>query len=266
VVSKNKIDRLDGFAVITGASSGIGLELARRAGEDGAALLLVADRPLDEGVAAAQEAGASEVETLRTDLATEDGVDALIEAIGMRRVDALIANAGHGQGGTFLGTDWRSIKSILDTNVTGTISLIHQVGRRMLEANHGRILVTGSIVGAMPGPFNLIYNSTKAFIDDFVVGLAEELKDSAVTVSSLLPGATDTQFFERADLDAGGMGDAPKADPRKVARDGYQAMLDGETQEVSGFLNKLQFLAAGIIPDEIMAKVHRRMMEPAVEK
>ena len=136
-MSKNKIDRLDGFAVITGASSGIGLELARRAGEDGAALLLVADRPLDEGVAAAQEAGASEVETLRTDLATEDGVDALIEAIGTRRVDALIANAGQGQGGTFLGTDWRSIKSILDTNITGTISLIHQIGRRMLEANHG---------------------------------------------------------------------------------------------------------------------------------
>ncbi|WP_343342827.1 SDR family NAD(P)-dependent oxidoreductase [Sphingomicrobium sp. XHP0239] len=265
-MSKNKIDRLTGFAVITGASSGIGLELARRAGEDGVALLLVADRPLDDGVTAAREGGATEIETLRTDLDTEQGIDELMEAIGSRPVDALIANAGQGQGGKFLETDWPSIKKVLDTNVTGTISLIHRIGRRMLQANHGRILVTGSIVGDMPGPFNLTYNSTKAFIDDFVVGLAEEMRDSDVTVSSLLPGVTDTEFFERADLDGGGMDDAPKADPKKVARNGYQAMLDGETQEVSGFLNKLQFAAAGIIPDELMAKVHRRMMKPAVEK
>ncbi|MEN3973474.1 SDR family NAD(P)-dependent oxidoreductase [Sphingomicrobium sp. XHP0235] len=230
------------------------------------ALLLVADRQLDDGVAAAKEGGASEVETMRTDLATEQGLDDLVEAIGSRRVNALIANAGQGQGGKSLETDWPSLKKVLDTNVTGTISLIHRIGRRMLEANHGRILVTGSIVGEIPGPFNLTYNSTKSFINDFVVGLAEELKGSEVTVSSLLPGAADTHFFERADLDGGGMGDAPKADPRKVARDGYQALLDGETQEVSGFFNKLQFVTARIIPDELMAKIHRRMMEPATKK
>ena len=264
--SKNRIDRLEGFVVVTGAASGIGLELARRAGEDGCAQLLVDMRPLDDGVAAAREGGSSEVETLRADLSTESGVDALIEAIGERKVSALFANAGHGQGGTFLETDWDTIKKVLDTNVTGTISLVHQIGRRMLQANRGRILVTGSIIGNMPGPYNLIYNSTKAFIDEFVVGLAVELDDSDVVISSLLPGATDTEFFARADLDGVGMGDAPKADPAKVARDGYDALLRGDPQEVSGLLNKLQFAAADLIPDELMAKIHERMMRPALNK
>lgn len=265
-MSKNEIDRLSGFAVVTGASSGIGLELAKLAARDGCELLLVADRDLSEGEAAARDCGAVSVETLETDLATADGIRALMDRIGDRRVDALFANAGHGEGHAFLDQEWKDIAHVIHTNVTGTVALIHRVGQRMRAANHGRILVTGSIAGRLPGAFQLVYNSTKSFMDYFCVGLANELKDTAVTVTCLMPGLTDTDFFERADMtdtEAGQQaqeGDA--ADPAKVARDGYEAMLDGDTQIVSGLMNKVQALFADVLPKEVVAQMHRKLAKP----
>ncbi|GAB5349884.1 SDR family NAD(P)-dependent oxidoreductase [Alteriqipengyuania sp. 357] len=261
-MSKNPVKKLSGLCVVTGASSGIGLELAKLAATDGCDLLLVADRDLASAAGAVRECGAASVEYLETDLATESGVDELMNTVGDRPVDVLMANAGQGQGGAFLGHSWSDIKATIDTNITGTISLIHKIGGRMVLREEGRILVTGSIAGSMPGPFNLVYNATKAFIDNFCVGLANELKVTPVVITCLLPGITDTRFFERADMEDTTLGQSKKADPAKVARDGYEALLKGETQEVSGFMNKLQDTFADILPDELVAKMHERLAKP----
>ena len=155
-MSSKKIEKLSGFCVITGASSGIGLELAKLAAADGCDLILAADRDLSEGERAAKAAGAASVETIECDLGTKDGIDALIDKIAGRPVDVLMANAGQGEGGEFLDQDWMAIKRTIDTNITGTVSLIHKIGGTMRAADAGRILVTGSIVDDIPGPFNLV--------------------------------------------------------------------------------------------------------------
>ncbi|MCH2486530.1 MAG: SDR family NAD(P)-dependent oxidoreductase [Erythrobacter sp.] len=264
-MSKNPIDKLSGFGVITGASSGIGLELAILAARDDCDLLLVADRGLDDVASALRDAssGTGTIDILECDLATQSGIEEVIEKIAGRRVDVLMANAGQGEGGAFLDQDWMAIKRTIDTNITGTVSLIHTIGGNMRVADAGRILVTGSIVDDIPGPFNLVYNSTKAFVDDFCTGLSNELKDSNVVISCLLPGLTDTQFFERADMEDTYVGQSDaKADPAKVAKDGYDALLKGETQEVSGLLNKVQHAFADILPDEVLAQLHRLGAKP----
>ncbi|WJY19878.1 SDR family NAD(P)-dependent oxidoreductase [Alteriqipengyuania flavescens] len=262
-MSKNEIDRLSGFAIVTGASSGIGLELAKLAAKDGCSLLLVADRDLAAATDAVRECGAKNVETLEADLATRDGIDSVMARIGDRPVDVLLANAGHGQGGAFLDQDWNDIAHVIDTNIKGAVSLIHKVGQRMRARNAGRILVTGSIAGHLPGAFQLVYNSTKAFIDDFCVGLHNELMETDVVVTCLLPGVTDTQFFKRAGMEdtKAGQSDS-KADPAKVAKDGYDALLEGDTQVVSGFMNKVQTMFADILPDDLVAQMHRRLAKP----
>jgi short-subunit dehydrogenase len=269
-VSKNKIDKLSGLVVITGASSGIGLELAKLAAADGVDLILAADRDLSEAEAAARAAGAASVETIEGDLATREGIQALMQAIADRPVDVLMANAGHGQGKAFLDQQWGEIAHVIHTNITGTVALIHMVGLKMRAANRGRILVTGSIAGHLPGAFQLVYNSTKAFVDDFCVGLANELKETNIVITNLMPGVTDTEFFERADMmdtKAGQQAEEGKgADPAKVAKDGYDALLAGDTQVTSGFMNKVQRVFADILPDTVVAQMHRRLAEPQGHK
>jgi len=265
-MSKNPVEKLSGLVIVTGASSGIGLELAKLAAADGVDLILAADRGLSEAEAAARAAGARSVQTVQGDLATRDGIQALMQAIGDRPVDVLMANAGHGQGGAFLDQEWKEIAHVIHTNITGTVALIHMVGKMMRARDHGRILVTGSIAGHMPGTYQLIYNSTKAFEDDFCTGLAEELKDSNVVVTCLIPGPTDTEFFARADLEDTQVGEGSKADPAKVAKDGYAALLDGDTRITSGFMNKVQKVLGDLLPEEIVAKLHRRMARPHGEK
>jgi short-subunit dehydrogenase len=265
MMAQRSIDALNGFVVVTGASSGIGLELAKLAATDQATLLLVADTDLGEAEAAARSCGSPSVETLQCDLATDAGVEQVIAKIGGRPVAALFANAGHGLGKGFLDQDWEEARHVIDTNVVGTVHLIHAVGRQMRAANEGRILVTGSIAGHMPGSFQLVYNSTKAFIDDFCNGLSNELKETGVTVTCLEPGPTETEFFERADMMDTNAGQGSKADAAKVARDGYKAMLAGDSQIVSGFMNKVQAFFGDILPDGMMAQMHRRMAEPKSE-
>lgn len=265
-MAKSSIDALTGFVVVTGASSGIGLELAKLAAQDGASLLLVADTDLTEGEAAARAAGAIAVETLQVDLATDQGVEQVLAKIGDRAVAALFANAGHGLGKGFLDQDWNEARHVIDTNVVGTVHLIHAVGRKMRDRNEGRILVTGSIAGHIPGTFQLVYNSTKAFIDDFCNGLANELKDTEVVITCLEPGPVDTEFFKRADMLDTNAGQGSKSDPADVAKDGYKALLAGDLQITSGFMNKVQSLFADILPDAVVAQMHRRMAEPKSDK
>lgn len=262
-MSKNPIDKLSGFVVVTGASSGIGLELAKLAANDGCDLLIVADRDLSKAEAALRECGAASVERIEVDLGTRGGIDKLMSKIGKREVDSLIANAGHGLGDAFFLQKWDDIAHVIDTNVKGTVSLVHKIGARMVLREKGRILVTGSIAGDLPGAYQLVYNSTKAFVNDFCVGLANEIKHTPVVISCLMPGVTDTQFFKRAGMEDTTAGEMEgKADPAKVARDGYQALLKGETQEVSGFMNKVQDMFADILPEELVAQMHRRLAQP----
>jgi len=249
------------LAVVTGASSGIGYELARICAENGHDLVIAADRPIEEAAAAFRNLGAAVV-AIEVDLSTQEGVDRLVAAIGGRPVAALLANAGHGLGGAFLTQGFDEYRHVIDTNITGTIYLIQQVARDMVARNEGRILIVGSIAGYMPGSFQAVYNGTKAFIDSFGWALRNELKDTNITVSILMPGATETEFFERAEMEDTKVGTGSKDDAAKVAQDGYDAMMKGEADVVSGWKNKLQTTLANVTPAPILAEMHRKQAEP----
>jgi short-subunit dehydrogenase len=249
------------FAIVTGASSGIGLDLAREAAKRGYDLLIAADRSLDEPAAELRTHGGTVV-AVEADLATRDGVEALYSHVENRRVDALLANAGHGLGKGFLDQDFAEVQHVINTNITGTLDLIQRVARQMRRQMDGKILITGSIAGYMPGTFQAVYNGTKAFIDSFSYALRNELKDTGVTVTCLMPGATETDFFERADMLDTKVAQSKKDDPADVARVGFDAMMRGEGDVVSGWKNKLQSAIANITPAGVLAEQHRKMAEP----
>jgi short-subunit dehydrogenase len=176
------------LALVTGASSGIGLELGRCCAENGFDLVIVADEPQIHDAAKDLRASGAAVEAVEADLATTEGVDRFLAAANGRAVDVLIANAGRGLGGAFLDQKFDRIRRVLDTNVTGTLYLVHKVGREMRERGSGRILITGSIAGFMPGTYQAAYNGSKALLDSFAFALRAELKDSGVTVTCLMTG------------------------------------------------------------------------------
>jgi short-subunit dehydrogenase len=250
------------LAIVTGASSGIGLELARCCVAKGFDLLIAADEPEIEAAAIEFRRQGAKVRAIEVDLSTLEGVDRLVAATEGRRVEYLLANAGRGLGNSFLDENFLQAKLVLDTNVTGTIYLIHQVASQMRARGSGRILITGSVAGFMPGSFQAVYNGTKAFLDSFSTALRNELKDSGVTVSCLMPGPTDTGFFERADMLDTKVGQGKKAAPAEVARIGFEAMLDGEGDVVAGWKNKLQVAIAKVTPASVLAEQHRKMAEP----
>lgn len=255
------------LAVVTGASSGIGYHLARCAVEEGYDLVVAADTPLDEAVMDFKSLGAKDVVAIQCDLATREGVDKLCQALDGREVDVLLANAGHGLAGPFLELDITDIQHVINTNITGTIYLIQQVARGMVARGQGRILITGSIAGFQPGSFHAVYNASKAFIDSFGEALRNELQDTGVSVSVLMPGATDTEFFARAGLQGTYMGDdMKKDDPDRVARAGWDAMMDGEADVVYSVKNKLQVIASKVLPAQAVAAVHRKLAEPGSSK
>lgn len=254
------------LAVVTGASSGIGYELAILCARDGYDLIVAADAAEIRVAAEYFRTLGVGVEEIETDLATREGVDELVRTVGDRDVDVLMANAGHGLGRGFLEQNFEEIRHVIDTNVTGTVYLIHSLGRKMVARGQGRILITGSIAGYIPGTFQAVYNATKAFIDSFSVALRAEIKDSGVTVTCLMPGPTDTDFFERADLTDTKVGQGRKDDPAAVARVGYDAMMQGEADVVSGWRNKLQATLANVTPSTLLAEQHRRMTEPGSGK
>jgi short-subunit dehydrogenase len=256
------LDSMRKFAVVTGASTGIGLELARECAKQNFDLLIAANEAEIESAAEDLRREGGKVEAVNADLATIAGVDQLYARIAGRPVDALLANAGRGLGKAFLDQDFDDIRYVIDTNVTGTVYLINKVGREMRARGKGRTLITGSIAGFMPGSYQAVYNGTKAFLDSFSYALREELKDTDVTVTCLMPGATETDFFRRADMLDTKVGVAEKDDPSKVARDGFNAMMAGKGGVVSGWQNKLQAAAAHVMPAERLAKKHTEIAAP----
>ena len=254
------------LAVVTGASTGIGYHLADIAAQNGYDLVVCADEAAIESAAADFRKHGVQAEAVQADLATIEGVDKLYAALGGRPVDALLANAGRGLGRAFLDQDFAAVRRVIDTNVTGTIYLIQKVGRDMRSRNAGKILITGSIAGFMPGSFQAVYNGTKAFIDSFSFAIRNELKDTKVTVTLLMPGATETEFFERADMMDTKVGTASKDDAAAVAKTGFSAMESGEADVVYGLKNKAQTAMATVTPNTILAEMHRSMAEPGTAK
>ncbi|RZL03430.1 MAG: SDR family NAD(P)-dependent oxidoreductase [Rubrivivax sp.] len=250
------------LALVTGASSGIGFQLARQCAQSGFDLLIAADDPQLEQAAQELAKLGVHVRSVQVDLATRQGVDELHAAAEGRPIDALLANAGRGLGQGFLEQDFDEVCKVLDTNIVGTLYLLQKVAKEMRTRGSGRILITGSIAGFMPGTFQAVYNGSKAFIDSFSWALREELKDSGVTVTCLMPGPTDTNFFERAGLMDTEIGQGKKDDPAEVARIGFEAMMAGEGDVVSGLKNKVQVAMAGVTPSAVLAEQHRKMAEP----
>jgi len=249
------------LAIVTGASSGIGLEIAKLAAKDGYDLIVAADTPFVDAGPALKALG-TDVQQVEGDLATQQGLDQLLDRIADRPVDVLVANAGHGLGHGFLDQAPSEWQHIINTNITGTLLLIQPIVKRMVERGEGRVLITGSIAGHMAGSFQAVYNGSKAFIDSFAAALNEELRDSKVTITCLKPGATETEFFHRAELDDTKVGQAKKDDPADVAKTGWDAMNQGEPAVIYGLKNKMQVAAAGMMTDATTAKIHRAQAEP----
>ncbi|TCM28415.1 SDR family NAD(P)-dependent oxidoreductase [Novosphingobium sp. ST904] len=252
------------FAIITGASTGIGFELASIAAENGYDLLVVADEGLIEAAAQDFRLHGVAVEGVQADLSTIEGVDALLGATAGRKIDLLCANAGRGLGHGFLDQDVSDWRRVVDTNITGTLYLLQNVLKDMVARDDGKVLITGSIAGFIPGSFQAVYNGTKAFVDSFADALRNEIKDAkGVTVTTLMPGPVETEFFDRADmLDTSVGASESKSDPADVARDGWDALMKGQAHIVSGWKNKIQAAVAHVTPASILAEQHRKMAEP----
>ncbi len=256
------------LAVVTGASTGIGLELARLCAQQGFDLIIAADEPLIAD--AARELGDAGVACtpVQCDLATAEGIatlNAAIEASG-RPVEFLLANAGRGLGHAFLDQDLNEAMRVIHTNIDGTVRLIFAVVGGMRARGQGRVLITGSIAGLMPGTFQAVYNGSKAFLDSFSVALSNELKGSGVTVTCLMPGATETDFFDRADMLDTKVGSSEKMAAAEVAKIGFDAMMEGKLEVVAGVKNKLRAAMSHIAPDAALAQLHRGMAEPGTGK
>jgi short-subunit dehydrogenase len=254
------------LAVVTGASTGIGFELAKLCVQDGYDLVIAADEPEIQTAASSLRGMGSDVRAVEADLATTEGVDELLRCIAGRKVDALLANAGRGLGKGFLDQDWEDIRHVIDTNVTGTVYLVQNIARTMKDRGEGRILIVGSIAGMMPGTFQAVYNGTKAFLDSFAYALRAELDETGVTVTCLMPGATETDFFERADMLDTKVGTQKKMPAADVAKDGYDAMMKGSADVVSGWQNKLRAAMSHLLPKTALAEQHRKMAEPGTAK
>ena len=255
------------YALVTGASSGIGYELAAKFAREGYDLLIAADVPAIAEAKQAFEALGAQVDSVQADLATLQGVNDLYAASKGRPIDVLCANAGEGVGDGFLDQEWDRVEHVLNTNITGTLKLLQLVGREMRSRGRGRILVTGSIAGLIPGTYHAVYNASKAFLDNFTFALRNELKDTDITVTCLMPGPTDTDFFERADLQDTAVGQSKnKMSARQVAEIGYDALMRGDGDVVAGFGNKLQAAAASVLPQSMLAEMHRKQAEPGSGK
>lgn len=251
------------FAIITGASTGIGRELAKLAAAEGYDLLLAADTPFHDRPGRAS----GNIETLEIDLSSPKGVDRLLEAAHGRTVDLLCANAGHGLGHAFLDQAPAQWRHVIDTNIVGTLYLLQKVLKQMALRDEGKVLVTGSVAGFMPGSFQAVYNGSKAFIDSFIDAVRNELKEKrGVTITTLMPGATETEFFHRAQMDDTRIGQQQKDDPADVAKTGWDAVMSGKADVVHGLKNKLQAAASHVLPEAVTAQMHRGMAEPGSAK
>lgn len=245
-----------GLAVITGGSSGIGYQLARIAVEEGHSLLICAHSGELEQAADRLRRLGGEIETVRADLSTRHGVETLWSRLEEREIELFFANAGLALGDRFVEQRWEDIAERIDLNVKQTTSMIHRVGRVMRAQGRGRILVTGSIAGQVPGPYNAVYNATKAYLNGLAWALSDEFRETEVTITCLMPGPTDTPIYDKG-LEDTVLHDMPKRDAATVAREGWNAMMAGKVDVVPGSASKLISLFSGVTPKAITTRLHK---------
>ena len=252
------------LALVTGASSGIGLELARQFAENGFDVVVCAeDAELASAAGELRTTGAVVTE-VTADLATAEGVESLVAATTAlgRPLDALALNAGIGAGGAFLDRPLTDQLRVVSLNVTSVVHLAHRLLPAMVARGQGRVLVTSSVASTMPAPYNATYAASKAFMQSFTEALRSELKEHGVTVTALLPGPTETEFFERSDLETSVMGRAGKDDPAKVARKGFRALMKGKDKVTFGRRGKSQKAIAAVLPEPARAAMHGALSKP----
>ena len=258
------------FAVVTGASSGIGLELARQCIENNFDVLICADdaRGIQEAASHLGAAGARVI-PVTADLATADGVEKLareIEGAG-RPVDALLLNAGIGVNGPFIETPLDEELRSIALNCTGVVMLAKRVIPNMVVRGSGRVLITASVASTNPAPFLAVYGATKAFDLAFAEAIRHELKDTGVTVTALQPGATDTEFFDRAEMNDTKVAQGKKDDPADVAKAGFEAMMKGKDKVIAAsFRSKLEGIAGEVLPETVKAGMQAKATKPGSAK
>ena len=259
------------LALVTGAASGIGFNLAKVFGENGFDLIVV-DNDQTLSAAASQLNGLGvQVNPIAADLANFDGIMELwhkVEALG-RPIDAAAINAGIGVGGLFHETDLQAEVNMVRVNVEGTIHLTKHVVQHMVPRGQGRILITSSIAAELVAPREAVYAATKAFDLSFAKSLREELKDTGVTVTALQPGPVDTNFFDRAGMENTQVGQEGKKsnDPYDVAKQGFDALMAGEQHVYAAdWKTKLQGAVADFVPDSAKAAMHEKMAQPVGSK
>jgi short-subunit dehydrogenase len=254
------------LAVVTGASSGIGRELAAQFAEAGFDLVVAAE---DERIVTAAgmlvDLGATAT-AVQADLATSEGVQQLFSAVQAtgRVPDAVAINAGIGVGGDFArDNDLATELRLIGLNVTGAVHLAKLMLPRMITRNSGGILFTSSIAATAPGPYHATYAASKAFLLSFAEALRYELRDTGVTVTALMPGPTDTEFFDRAEMQDTRLYEAKKDDPAKVARQGVEALLAGKDHVVAGSMkNKVQAASGKFMPEQAKARMQATQTRP----
>ncbi len=259
------------LAIVTGASSGIGFNLARVFAENGFDLVInsAADR-LESAATELRQYGA-EVTAVQADLASYDGVEEFwraVEQLGLP-VDAAAINAGVGVGGKFAETDLDKEINLIRLNVEGTVHVTKRVVQHMFKQGAGRILITASIAGEMVAPREAVYAASKAFDLSFAKSIREELDGTGITVTALQPGPTDTEFFDRAGLGNTQVGTEGKKEnsPYEVAKQGFEALMKGEQHIYAGNAKlKLEGATANITPDSVQAAMHEKVAKPKNEK
>ena len=254
-------------ALVTGATSGIGKEIARLLAKDQYNLVIVA-RNQDELNNTANELkleSGVEVRTLAKDLFSRDAVFEVYNEVKSQgfEIDVLVNDAAQGQYGLFVDNDLNRELDIIQLNISSVVILTKLFLKDMVARGAGKILNVASIAGKVPGPYQAVYHGTKAFVHSFSEAIRSELKDTGVTITSLLPGPTATDFFNKAEMnDSKIVQEGSMADPTDVAKDGYEALMAGTDMVVSGFKNKVQVAMNNITPDNMVADMMKEQQEP----
>jgi len=257
------------YALVTGATSGIGKELAKLLAQDGYNLIIVSrnQEELNNVSAEIKQLSDVNIQTIAKDLFKNEDAFALCDEVKAQgiQIDVLVNDAGQGLYGLFKDTDIARELDIINLNIGALVILTKHFVKEMVARGDGKILNLGSVAGKLPGPWQSVYHATKAFVLSFTTSVREEVKDTGVTLTALMPGVTDTDFFNKAGMnDSKAVQDqSAKADPATVAKDGYEALKKGEDRVISGLQNNIQVHMANLMPDSTVAHSMAEQQKPA---